>query len=64
MLKDSSAREDFLGSAIVLLGALTTLVPAAAHGHFKRRGKYAAYVRLRPAVVLADNVLQVRGVGC
>ena len=55
MLKDSSAFQHYIAATIVLLGALTTLVPAFAHGWKNKR----QYVKYRPVVVLLDNVLQV-----
>lgn len=55
MLKDSSAFQHYLASFIVFFGAFTTLIPAFAHSWEKNR----AFVYYRPAIVLADNILQV-----
>ena len=55
MLKDSSAFQHYLASAIVLFGAFTTLIPAYAHSWESKK----TFVYYRPAIVLADNILQV-----
>lgn len=59
MLKDSSAFRHYVSALIVLIGAITTLVPAFAHSWISRRH----YTRYRPIVLLIDNVLQV-ALGC
>jgi hypothetical protein len=60
MMKDSSAFHHYVASGIVLFGAITTLFPAFAYSVFRNQN---AYCRYRPAVVVADNVLQV-ALGC
>ncbi len=59
MLKDSSAFQHYLASFVVLFGAFTTLIPAFAHSWESNK----AFVKYRPAIVLADNILQV-ALGC
>lgn len=60
MMKDSSAFHHYVASGIVLFGAVTTLFPAFAYSVFRDQNAYCKY---RPAVVVADNVLQV-ALGC
>lgn len=55
MLKDSSAFQHYMASFVVLFGAFTTLIPAFAHSWESNK----AFVTYRPAIVLADNILQV-----
>lgn len=59
MLKDSSAYSHYLESALVLVGAITTMIPAWAHSWFEEK----RYVEWRSAVLFFDNILQV-GLGC
>jgi hypothetical protein len=55
MLRDSSVFQHYVAAGIVLFGAVTTLFPAFAHQWKDKK----AYVRVRPLVVLLDNILQV-----
>lgn len=55
MLKDSAAGLHYSAAAIVFTGALTTLIPAAAHFWNNKR----QYVKYRPIFIIVDNMLQM-----
>jgi hypothetical protein len=65
MLKDSSVFHHYIAALIVLIGAITTLIPAYAHTFFSKvtPNQKHGYVHYRPIVILIDNILQV-ALGC